>query len=1056
MKQDAYVSEAVVRSEQAERRELKSITENTLETAALEWFEELGFATALGPDIAPETSGAERASYSEVFLSGRLGSALLAINPDIPAETIDEVVRSLQRPDRPTLIENNRAFHALIRDGVDVEYRLPDGSTKGNKVWLFDYEQPERNDWLAVSQFTVVEHIGSNRYDRRPDIVVFVNGIPLAVIELKNAVDEGADIWSAHKQLQTYKVEIPGLFASNALLLVSDGLAARVGSLTAGKDRFTPWRTVDGAAAASKTQLELEVAIRGIFDRRWFLDYVRNYTVFESHDAAIIKKIAAYHQFHAVRKAIGATVSAAKPSGDRRAGVIWHTQGSGKSLTMLFYAGRLIEQRDLENPTIVVLTDRNDLDGQLFATFAGGKAVLRQKPEQATDRGSLRDLLQRASGGVVFTTIQKFMPDDGGTEHPLLSDRRNIVVIADEAHRSQYGFKAKVDKETGQVGYGFAKYCRDALPNATFIAFTGTPVESTDVSTRGVFGNEIDIYDIEQAIEDNATVPIYYEGRLVKLGMDEHAAASLDEELEELTEGEEDSSKEKLKTKWAALEAIVGSEERVRQVAEDIVSHFEDRQSAIEGKAMMVAMSRRICMALHDAIVEVRPDWYHDDDDMGAIKVVMTGNASEGPEIAKHARNKARREELAKRFKDPADPLKLVIVRDMWLTGFDCPSMHTLYVDKPMRGHGLMQAIARVNRVFRDKPGGLVVDYIGIADQLKKALATYTESGGQGRTTVDQSEAVAVMQEKYEVVAAMFHGFDYSRFFSEKASVRIAVIPEAIEHVLGLDDGKSRYLQGVLELGKAFALAVPHRDALAIRDDVGFFQAVRAGIVKATVTGERSREDLDTAVRQIVSNAVASEGVVDIFASAGLKNPDISILSDEFLAEMQGLPQKNLALEMLRKLLNDEIKAKGKTNIVQARSFREMLDSSIRKYQNRGIEAAEVIQELVDLAGRMRAAQHRGEELGLNESEVAFYDALSSNASAIEDLGDETLKQIARELADRIRASATIDWTLKETVRAKMRSMVKRLLRKHKYPPDQQDAATDLVIQQAELQAAHT
>lgn len=1029
------------------------MTENTVERAALEWFEALGYALAHGPEIAPDATAPERATYADVLLVDRLRNALFTLNPDIPVECIEEVIRRLQRPEQPTLNESNRAFHAMLRDGVDVEYRLPDGSSKGDKVWLFDFENPDRNDWLAVNQFTVVEKIGTNQHDRRPDVVVFVNGIPVAVIELKNAANEEADIWTAYKQIQTYKAEIPSLFVSNAVLLVSDGLEARIGSLTASKDRFTPWRTTDGEDAAPKTQPQLDVAIKGIFDRRWFLDYIRNFTVFELSDDRIIKKIAAYHQFHAVRKAIGTTVRASKPSGDKRAGVIWHTQGSGKSLTMLFYAGRLIEQSELENPTIVVLTDRNDLDGQLFATFAGGKAILRQTPEQATDRNDLRELLKRASGGVIFTTIQKFLPDDRGNEHPLLSDRRNIIVIADEAHRSQYGFRAKIDKETGQVGYGFAKYCRDALPNATFIAFTGTPVETTDVSTRGVFGNEIDIYDIEQAIEDNATVPIYYEGRLVKLGLDSIAAESLDEEIDELTEGEELTSKEKLKTKWAALEAIVGAEQRIRQVAEDIVAHFEDRQSAMEGKAMVVAMSRRICMALHDAIVELRPEWYHDDDDKGAIKVVMTGNASEGPEIAKHARNKVRRDALAKRFKDPKDPLKLVIVRDMWLTGFDCPSMHTLYIDKPMRGHGLMQAIARVNRVFKDKPGGLVVDYIGIADQLKKALAIYTGSGGQGRTTVDQNEAVALMREKYEVVAAMFHGFDYSRFFSARASERMAVIPEAIERILAQDDGKARYLQAVLELSKAFALSVPHEDALAIRDEVSFFQAVRAGIVKATIGGGKSPEDLDTAVRQIVSKAVASDGVVDIFASAGLKNPDISILSDEFLADIQGLPQKNLALEMLRKLINDEIRVRSRKNIVEARSFREMLQASILKYQNRGIETAEVIQELIELAKRMQASQKRGEALDLSESEIAFYDALANNESAVAVLGDETLKAIARELADRIRNSATIDWTIKETVRAEMRAMVRRLLRKYKYPPDQQEAATELVLAQAETLA---
>jgi len=1028
-------------------------TESVVEQAAIAWFEQLGYEIAHGPEIAPDTFASERDSFDEVLLENRLRNSLYSLNPDIPTECIEEVVKRLQRPDRPTLIENNQSFHALLRDGVDVEYRLPDGSSKGDKVWLFDFQDPDRNDWLVVNQFTVVEQQGSNRYERRPDVVVYVNGFPLAVIELKNAADEEATIWSAFKQLQTYKAEIPSLFVNNAVLLVSDGNEARLGSLTADKDRFTPWRTTDGEHKAPRSQPQLDVAIKGIFDRRWFLDYVRNYTVFETNEERIIKKIAAYHQFHAVRKAVDATVVAAQPEGDHRAGVIWHTQGSGKSLTMLFYAGRLIEQSKLENPTVVVLTDRNDLDGQLFATFAGGKALLRQTPEQANDRTGLRDLLQRASGGVVFTTIQKFLPDDRAREHPLLSDRRNIIVIADEAHRSQYGFRAKIDKETGHVGYGFAKYCRDALPNATYIAFTGTPIERSDVSTRAVFGNEIDVYDIEQAIDDNATVPIYYEGRLVKLGLDEAVVGSLDDEIDEVTEGQELTSKEKIKTKWAAFEAIVGSDQRVDQVAEDIVSHFEDRLSAIDGKAMVVAMSRRICMALHDAIAKIRPEWYHDDDDKGVIKVVMTGNASEGSEIAKHSRNKSRREDLAKRFKDPNDPLKLVIVRDMWLTGFDCPCMHTLYIDKPMRGHGLMQAIARVNRVFRDKPGGLVVDYIGIADQLKKALATYTESGGQGRTTVDQSEAVVILQEKYEIVASMFHGFDYARFFSAKASDRVAVIPEAMEHVLGIEDGKTRYLQAVLELSKAFALAVPSKQALELRDEVGFFQAVRAGIVKATESGKKSPEDLDIAVRQIVSKAVASQGVIDIFAQAGLKNPDISILSDEFLADIQGLPQKNLALEMLRKLINDEIKVRSRKNIVEARSFREMLQASILKYKNRGIETAEVIEELIELAKKMKAAQHRGEELGLNESEIAFYDALAKNESAVESLGDDTLITIARELADRIRKSATIDWTIKETVRAEMRTLVRRLLRRYKYPPDQQEAATDLVLSQAETLA---
>lgn len=1032
---------------------MAKINESVVEDAALEWFEEIGYTAIHGPDLAPETPGQERESYSDIMLVDRLRAALLTLNPDVPAETIDGVIQQLQRPESPSLIENNLAFHTMIRDGVDVEYRLPDGSTKGDKVWLFDFEDPDRNDWLVVNQFTVVEQIGSNRHERRPDVVVFVNGIPLAVIELKNAADEDTGIWDAYKQLETYKAEIPSLFTYNGLLLISDGFFARVGSLTAGKDRFTPWRTIDGVEIAPKNAAQLEVAVKGLFDRRLFLDYVRNFTVFETNDEKIIKKIAAYHQFHAVRKAIGATVVASKPDGDNRAGVIWHTQGSGKSLTMLFYAGRLIEQSELENPTIVVLTDRNDLDDQLFSTFAGGKALLRQTPEQAEDRGDLRDKLTRASGGVVFTTIQKFIPDDGDSVHPLLSDRRNIIVVADEAHRSQYGFKAKIDPKTGQKTYGFAKYCRDALPNATFIAFTGTPVESTDVSTRGVFGNEIDIYDIERAIEDNATVPIYYQGRLIKVKMDDEASKTLDEDIDEVTEGQEVTDSERAKSKWAALEAIVGSEERLDQVAQDIVDHFEERQSVIEGKAMVVAMSRRICMALHDAIIKIRPDWYADDDDKGAIKVIMTGNASEGPEVTKHSRNKARREEIAKRFKDPNDPLELVIVRDMWLTGFDCPCMHTLYVDKPMKGHGLMQAIARVNRVFRDKPGGLIVDYIGIADQLKKALSTYTQSGGKGTTTIDQREAIAIMMEKYEVVRDMYHGFDYDCFFTGKASERMGVMANAADFIVGLEDGKSRYLQALLELSKAYSLTTGSKKAKEIGDEVGFFQVVRAGIVKAGSSEKRSAEDLDIAIRQIVSNAVASEGVIDIFSAAGLENPDISILSEDFLEDLQKLPQKNLALEMLKKLINDEIKVSSKRNIVEARSFKDMLQASIQKYQNRGIETAEIIAELIELAKKMREAQQRGEKLGLNISEIAFYDALSTNESAQEDLGDDTLKQIARELADRIRKSATIDWTIKDTVRAEMRAMVRRLLRKYKYPPDQQEEATELVLAQAEVLA---
>ena len=1014
---------------------MSGYSEDHLELATLDWLKELGYSIVHGPDIAPDGTSPERASYAEVVLVERLRASLAQINKHLPVEAIDEAVRLIVRAETPSLVENNQRFHALLTDGVSVSYRRKDGTLKGDRVRLFDFETLSNNDWLAVNQFTVQETRGQAR---RPDVVVFVNGLPLAVLELKNPADEDTTVWSAFNQLQTYKAEISSLFTFNELLVISDGLEAKLGSLTADRDRFMPWRTIDGVEVASTLQPQLDVLVKGVFDRRWFLDLVRHFVVFESDGKSTIKKLAGYHQFHAVKKAVGATVKASREQGDRRAGVVWHTQGSGKSLSMVFFAGSLIDEPQMENPTLVVLTDRNDLDDQLFGTFSRCKALLRQDPVQADSRDDLREKLKVNSGGVVFTTIQKFLPQEKGGKYDLLSDRRNIVVIADEAHRSQYDF---ID--------GFARHMRDALPHASFIGFTGTPIEKTDANTRAVFGDYIDIYDIQRAIEDKATVQIFYEGRLAKIGLDPKKTPKLDKDFEEATEGEELSKRERLKTKWAALEALVGSEERVALVAKDLVDHFEKRLEAMEGKAMVVCMSRRICMDLYDAIVKLRPSWHSDEDDKGAVKVVMTGSASEGPRIAGHARSKLRRESLAKRFKDPKDSLKLVIVRDMWLTGFDCPCMHTMYLDKPMRGHGLMQAIARVNRVFKDKPGGLVVDYLGIADQLKQALANYTESGGSGSTAIDQEQAVEVMLEKFEVVQAMFHGFDHSKFLSGSPAERLAVIPAAIEHVLKQKDGKERFLKAVNELSKSFALSVPHPEALAIRDDVGFFQTVRAGLIKAT-TSQKTAEELDAAVRQIVSKAVAGEGIVDIFAAAGLKTPDISILSDEFLAEVRGLPQRNLALELLKKLLNDEIKLRAKKNVVEARSFKDMLEGAIKKYQNRAIETAEVIQELIDLAKQMKKAQQRGESLGLNDDEVAFYDALAANESARLELGDDALKMIAREVALKIKENVTIDWTIKETVRASLRSTVKRVLRKYGYPPDKQEAATDTVLEQAE------
>jgi type I restriction enzyme R subunit len=1010
------------------------LTEGTIEEAALSIFQGLGYTVLYGPDIAPGEPAAERASYGDVVLLARLCSALARINPTIPADAVEEAVRKVTRTDSPSLVENNRRFHQSLTEGVDVEYRRPDNSIAGDKVWLVDFANPRNNDWLVVNQLTVVE----DRNHRRPDVVVFLNGFPLGVVELKNPADENATTRGAFNQLQTYKKDIPSLFSFNEVLAVSDGLEARAGTLTADWERFMPWRTIDGKDVAPKGTPELEVLVKGVFEQGRLLDLIRNFIVFEADGSRLTKKMAGYHQFHAVNKAVACTVRASSPKGDKRVGVVWHTQGSGKSLTMAFYAGKSIQHPAMANPTLVVLTDRNDLDDQLFGTFAACQDLLRQKPVQAQERPHLRELLKVASGGVVFTTIQKFLPDKG-ERFPLLSDRRNIVVIADEAHRSQYDF---ID--------GFARHLRDGLPNASFIGFTGTPIEASDRSTPAVFGEYIDIYDIQRGVEDGATVRIYYEGRLAKLELNEQEKPTLDDEFEEVTEGQEQERKEKLKTRWARLEAMVGTEKRIGLIAQDLVDHFERRREALDGKALIVCMSRRICVDLYDAIVKLRPEWHHPDDDKGVLKVVMTGSAADRVEWQPHIRNKAKREALAKRLKDPADSLQLVLVRDMWLTGFDAPCLHTLYVDKPMRGHGLMQAIARVNRVFKDKPGGLVVDYLGLAEMLKRALAAYTE-GDRGQTGIPQEEAVAVLLEKFEVVQALFHGFDYSRFFSGAPAERLAVLPAAMEHLLGLEDGKRRFLKTVADLSKAFALAVPHEQALAIRDQVGFFQTVRAGFAKATSTEGKTADDLDSAIRQLVSKAVASEGVVDIFAAAGLKKPDLSILSDEFLAELQGMLHRNLALELLRKLLNDEIKARSRKNLVQSRSFAEMLEQAIRAYQNRSLEAAQVIVRLIELAKEMREAHRRGEALHLTEEEIAFYDALEVNDSAVKVLGDEPLRTIARELVETVRRNATIDWTLKENVKARLRVMVKRILRKYGYPPDKQEKATLTVLEQAEL-----
>ena len=1040
-----------------------SFTESIVEEAALARLAAIGWTVLHGPEIGYGTINAERLDpqYRDVLLEGRLRATLARLNPALPAAAVHDAIRKLARVAGPTLIDRNRSLHRMLVEGVTVEYRRPDGSIAWGQAHVIDYDDPEANDWLAVNQFTVVD----GNHERRPDIVLFLNGLPLVVIELKNPADEQATVHTAYRQLVTYQAQIPALFEPNAVLVASDGTTTRIGALGAGEEWFKPWRTIEGDADAPAGMLELRVLIEGVFDHRRFLDLVRHFIVFEdAGHGAISKKVAGYHQFHAVNAAVEETIratgvvseshgrmaetpgryeTATQPGGapgDRRVGVIWHTQGSGKSLTMAFYAGRIILEPAMANPTIVVLTDRNDLDDQLFGTFARCRDLLRQDPVQAVDRADLRAKLARGSGGVLFTTIQKFLPDEKGDKHPVLSDRRNIVVIADEAHRSQYDF---ID--------GFARHLRDALPGASFVGFTGTPIELTDANTRSVFGDYISVYDIERAVQDGATVPIYYESRLAKLALAEAERPNIDPAFEELTEGEEVERKEKLKTRWAQLEAVVGTQHRLKLVAADLVAHFEDRLATIDGKAMVVTMSRRIAVDLYGELAALRPEWAGDTDETGSLKVVMTGSASDRLDWQEHIRTKAAREVLASRFRDPVDPFRIVIVRDMWLTGFDAPSLHTMYLDKPMRGHGLMQTIARVNRVFRDKPGGLVVDYLGLADELRKALATYTAAGGTGRGAVDQAEAVALMLEKYEVCQDLFYGFDHSAWVTGTAEERLELLPVAQEHILAHEDGKARLLQIVTELSKAFALAVPSDEALAIRDDVSFYQAVRAVLAKRAPGEARTDEQLDHAIRQIVSQAIVSDEVIDVFEAAGLKKPDISILSDEFLAEVRGLPQQNVAVELLRKLLAGEIRTRSQRNVVQGRSFANLLEQALRRYQNRAIETAAVIEELIALAKDIRQASARGEELGLSDDELAFYDALETNDSAVAVLGQPELLTIARELTEQVRANVTIDWTVRENVKAQLRVLVKRILRKHGYPPDRQERATQLVIEQAEV-----
>ncbi len=1070
------------------------ITENIIEQSAIEILQSQGWEYANGKEISPEGLFCERENFSQIVLLNRLRTAIAKINPTIPLDAQEAAVQKILRVASPDLLHNNEEFHRLLVEKVKIPYQ-ENGYERSHEVALIDFEHPANNQFLVVNQYTIIE----NNQNKRPDVLLFVNGLPLVVIELKNAASENADIKSAYQQIQTYKAIIPSLFTYNAICILSDGLECKAGSVSADLSRYMTWKTADGIKEASRFKPQLETLLKGMLQPATLLDLVRNFIVFEKskkEDAKTgliqiqtVKKLAAYHQFFAVNKAVQSTVNASGENGDKRGGVVWHTQGSGKSLSMVFYSGKLITSPEMKNPTIVVITDRNDLDDQLFDTFASSVQLLRQEPVQAENREHLKELLKVASGGIVFTTIQKFLPENNKSVYDQLSDRKNVVVIADEAHRTQYGFEAKlVDEKDAatkevigkRIAYGFAKYMRDALPNATYIGFTGTPIEGTDVNTPQVFGNYIDRYDIKDAVDDGATVKIFYESRLAKVNLDEEGRRLIEEFDKELEQDEELTEKQKAKAKWTKLEAIVGHHDRVKNLAKDIVTHFEKRQAVFEGKAMIVAMSRRIAADLYSAIIALRPDWHNDDLTKGAIKVVMTTSSADGPEISKHHTTKQQRRDLSERMKDPADELKLVIVRDMWLTGFDAPCLNTMYVDKPMRGHNLMQAIARVNRVFKDKPGGLIVDYLGIGTDLKKALSFYGEAGGKGDPAENIEKAFEIFKEKLEVVQQMFNEdsitrnnilveepsayyegsfkFNYRRFFVVDAQEKLSIILQAEEHILGLQDGKERFIREVSLLSQALSLCITKEEVQPHLPEVAFFQAMKARLAKfdAPIGGGKSDVEIETAIKQIVDEALSSDKVIDIFDAAGMDKPEISgleILSDEFLLEVQGMQHKNLAIELLKKILNNELKVRAKSNLVKSKKLLEMLEGAIKRYQNNLLTTAEIIQELINIAKQIKEADKEGEKLGLNNDEVAFYNALEINDSAVQVLGDDKLKEIAREIADKVRANATIDWTIRESARAKLMVLVRRTLNKYGYPPDKQQKAIDTVLKQAELLA---
>ena len=1032
------------------------MNETQLENLCLDWFSENGWEVVHGVDIAPDSSNPLRKDYKQVLIESDLQTAFERLNPHLPVSCFEQVLQKLSKPESLDLITNNRAFHRMLIEGVPVSYKKEDDWVNDH-AFLVDFNHVYQNRFVAINQFT----IQGTKQPRRPDIICFINGIPFAVLELKSPTDENADIWDAFNQLQTYKEEVSDLFVFNEALVVSDGITARVGSLTASQERFLPWRTIKNEDDKPQLEWELETVIRGFFDRGLFLDYIRFFVLFETDGGsqqaagATIKKIAGYHQFHAVREAVQSTIAAANPTGDKKAGVVWHTQGSGKSISMCCYAGKLLQQPAMQNPTLLIVTDRNDLDGQLFETFSQAQELLKQTPVQANNRDELRQLLaERESGGIIFTTVQKFALLDGEAEHPLLNGRHNIVVMSDEAHRSQYGLKAKLSND-GTYKFGYAKHMRDALKNAAFIGFTGTPISSEDKDTRAVFGDYVSIYDIQDAVEDGATVPIYYESRLAKLDINKAEIEELSDQVDEVVEDEEDvGSREKTKGEWSRLEKLVGATPRLKQIAADLVTHFEARTEATAGKGMIVTMSREICVHLYNEIIALRPDWHDDDPKKGKIKIVMTGSASDKPLLQPHIYNKQTKKRFEKRFKDVNDPLQLVIVRDMWLTGFDAPCTHTMYIDKPMRGHNLMQAIARVNRVFKDKQGGLVVDYIGIANELKQALKTYTDAKGKGEPTLRAEEAYAVLAEKMDAIRGMFAkttdqtGLDLSSY--ETQAHRL-IIPAA-NYVLSLKDGKKRFLDLVLTVNKAFSLCGTLDEAKTLHKEIAFYSAIKAVISKHTsVDRKLSQAEKDSTLKQILDNAVLADGVADVFALCGLDKPNIGLLSDEFLEDVRQMPYRNLAVELLEKLLNDGIKAKTRNNLVQEKRFSDRLQETLRKYNNRAIETSQVIEELIQMAKDFQAEMEREASLGLNPDEIAFYDALANNESAVRELGDDTLKQIAREITEKLRKSTTVDWQVRDSVRAQLKILVRRTLQRWKYPPDKAAEAIELVMKQAEM-----